>query len=300
MSAIVTAANVSKRFGSTVALEGVSFSVQENTICGLLGRNGAGKTTMMQILTGQNVATSGSVSVLGAPPYENDAVLRAVCFVKESQSYPDAFMVRHALSAASLLFPNWDETFAQSLVDDFRLPHNRKVGKLSRGMVSALGVVIGLASRAPITFFDEPYLGLDAVARQMFYDRLLADYSQHPRTVVLSTHLIDEVANLIEHVLLLDHGRLVVDDAAERLRGQMVTVSGPAAAVEAFARPRTVVHQVRMGPVARATLGGSVDAGDRAAAAELGLEVEPVTLQQLVVRLTGGTSAEPVSKEMSR
>ncbi len=235
MSAIVTADDVSKRYGATVALDSVSFSVRENAIYGLLGRNGAGKTTMMQILTGQNLATSGTVRVLGEPPYENEKVLADVCFVKESQSYPDAFTVRHALWAGSLLFPDWDESYAQSLVDDFALPRKRRVGKLSRGMKSALGVVIGLASRARLTLFDEPYLGLDAAARQMFYDRLLADYAEHPRTVVLSTHLIDEVADLIEHVLVLDNGRLIVDDAAERLRGQVVTVTGPGAAVDKFA-----------------------------------------------------------------
>ncbi len=118
--------------------------------------------------------------------------------------------MRHVLSLASHLFPNWDDEFAQSLVDDFKLPRKRDVRKLSRGMLSALGVTIGLAARAPLTFFDEPYLGLDAVARQLFYDRLLADYAEHPRTVVLSTHLIDEVADLIEHVLLLDRGKLVL------------------------------------------------------------------------------------------
>jgi ABC-2 type transport system ATP-binding protein len=165
-------------------------------------------------------------------------------------------------------------------------------------MKSALGVVIGLASRARLTLFDEPYLGLDAVARQLFYDRLLADYTEHPRTVVLSTHLIDEVADLIEHVLVLDNGRLIVNDDAEGLRGQVVTVSGPTEAVERFAGPRTVLHRIRMGPMARATVRGSV-AGDRSSAAELGLEVEPVSLQQLVVRLTGA-SAESTAKELSR
>ncbi len=90
---------------------------------------------------------------------------------------------------------------------EFRLPLNRKIKKLSRGQQSAVGVIVGLASRAPLTFFDEPYLGLDAVARQRFYDLLLKDYAEHPRTVILSTHLIDEVSNLLEHVLVIDDGQ---------------------------------------------------------------------------------------------
>jgi energy-coupling factor transporter ATP-binding protein EcfA2 len=101
-------------------------------------------------------------------------------------------------------------------MDDFALPGNRAVKKLSRGMASAVGIVIGLAAHAEITLFDEPYLGLDAVARQIFYDRLLADYAEHPRTVLLSTHLIDEVANLLEHVVVIDRGRIVADPSGGR------------------------------------------------------------------------------------
>jgi ABC-2 type transport system ATP-binding protein len=216
---------VTKRYGEVTALDGVSVELGENQIHGLLGRNGAGKTTVMQILTGQAFETSGTVEVFGQHPYENAAVLNRVCFIKESQKYPDTFRVKHAIRAAELLFPNWDAAFAAELMADFALPGNRSIKKLSRGMLSAVGVIIGLASRAPLTFFDEPYLGLDAVARQLFYDRLLADYAEHPRTVVLSTHLIDEVSDLIEHVVLIDKGRILIDEDAETLRSRAVTAS---------------------------------------------------------------------------
>jgi ABC-2 type transport system ATP-binding protein len=299
MSTVVTARGVTKRYAQSTALDDVSFSIREHTIYGLLGRNGAGKTTLMQILTGQGFATSGQVEVFGAAPYENDAVLTDVCFVKESQRYPDSFTVRHALRAAGLLFPNWDEQFAQSLVDDFGLPRKRRVKKMSRGMISALGVIIGLASRSRLTLFDEPYLGLDAVARHLFYDRLLADYSAHPRTIILSTHLIDEVGDLIEHVLLLDKGRLVVDEDAEILRGQAVTLTGPAAAVDKLASSHDELHRDQMGATTRVTLRGRLDAAERARAGALGLDVAPVSLQQLVVHLTGST-AGTATKEASR
>jgi ABC-2 type transport system ATP-binding protein len=310
VSVVVSAQGLSRRFGGTVALDGVSFTLRRDVIYGLLGRNGAGKTTLMQILTGQQFASSGEVEVMGAAPYENDGVLANICFVRESQRYPDQFRVRHALRAASLLFPNWDKAYAEALVEDFRLPRSSRVAKLSRGMLSALGVVIGLASRAPLTFFDEPYLGLDAVARQLFYDRLLADYVEHPRTVVLSTHLIDEVADLVEHVLLLDRGRLVVNDATDRLRGQVLTVTGPSSGVDAFSAAladrtagrtadRVPLHRSTLGPMTRATVRGVVDADTRATAERLGVQVEPVSLQQLVVSLTSGT-AEPTPEESIR
>src|SRR5690606_30706764 len=155
----------------------------------------AGKTTLMSILTAQNFASSGEVSVFGEHPYENARVLSRVCFVRESQKYPDDATPGHAFRAARLFFTNWDQGLADQLIRDFQLPMKQTIKKLSRGQLSAVGVIIGLASRAEITFFDEPYLGLDAVARQIFYDRLLEDYSEHPRTIILSSHLIDEVSN---------------------------------------------------------------------------------------------------------
>jgi ABC-2 type transport system ATP-binding protein len=283
---VVTASGLTKRYGDVTALDDVSFTLTENVIYGLLGRNGAGKTTLMQLITGQNSATSGELRLFGEHPYENERALAQVVFVKESQKYPQAYKVWHVLSLASHLFPNWDKDFAESLVDDFKLPRKRDVRKLSRGMLSALGVTVGLASRAPLTFFDEPYLGLDAVARQLFYDRLLADYAEHPRTVVLSTHLIDEVADLIEHVLLLDGGKLVLDADTEELRGEVMDATGPAGAIDELVTGRDVLHRQQLGGTVRVTVRGSFDNAERLRAKKLGVELEPVSLQQAVVRLT--------------
>ncbi|GAB3549787.1 ABC-2 type transport system ATP-binding protein [Actinopolyspora lacussalsi] len=277
----------SKRYGDTVALEDVSLGFTENRIHGLLGRNGAGKTTIMQILTGQNFETSGNVEVFGEHPYENDRVLRDVCFIKESQKYPDMFAVHHALTAASLVYENWDAELAEELVEEFALPLKRRIRKLSRGQMSTVGIIIGLASRAPLTFFDEPYLGLDAVARHRFYDRLLADYAEHPRTIVLSTHLIDEISDLIEHVTLVDKGRVLLDEDTDKLRASAVTVTGPARAVEEFAANHTELHREQLGGFLRVTLSGALP--ERTPE---DLHVEPVSLQQLVVQTTRQATGE--------
>jgi ABC-2 type transport system ATP-binding protein len=294
MSTIVRADGLTKRFRGVTALADLSFEIRQGGIYGLLGRNGAGKTTLMQVLTGQQLASAGTVEVFGASPYENERVLGQIAFVKESQRYPDSFRVRDALAAARLLFPRWDDAFARALVHDFALPEKRMIKKLSRGMLSALGVTLGLAARAPLTFFDEPYLGLDAVARQLFYDRLLADYAEHPRTVVLSTHLIDEVSDLIEHVLLIERGRLVLDESADALRGQVMTLTGPAGAVDTLTANADELHRERLGQLTRATVRGRVEPG---AARAAGVELQPVSLQQLVVRITAATPAgkEPVA-----
>src|SRR5690606_2529259 len=222
------------------------------------------------------------IRMLGEPPLEHAGVLQHVCFIKESQKYPEDFKVKHVLKSGEWFFPNWDADFAAQLVSEFRLPLDRRMKKLSRGQFSAVGVIVGLASRAPITFFDEPYLGLDAVARQLFYDRLLADYAEHPRTIVLSTHLIDEVADLLEIVIGIDQGRILVDAAAEELRGRATNVVGASQAVERFVAGREVLHRERIGGIASATIAGLDEAGKREAAAA-GLELGPVSLQQMIV-----------------
>ncbi|MGH3423071.1 MAG: ABC transporter ATP-binding protein, partial [Streptosporangiaceae bacterium] len=221
MTPAISVAGLSRRYHGALAVDQASFDIEPGSITGLLGRNGAGKTTLLRILAGQEFPTGGTVSVLGDNPVTNDHLLHRMVFVREDQLYPGTgpFAVRHALRAASWFYPNWDAGLAAALAGDVGLPAGGRVGRLSRGMRSALGIVIGLAARAEVTLFDEPYACLDPVARQLFYDRLLADYAEHPRTVLLSTHLIDEAAGLFERVLVIDKGRIVLHAAADDVRG---------------------------------------------------------------------------------
>jgi ABC-2 type transport system ATP-binding protein len=291
MTTVIEVENLTKRYGSLAAVDDVTLSVRENTIYGLLGRNGAGKTTLMSLLTGQEFATSGRIRVLGESPVENAHVLQRLSFIKESQRYPDDFRVKHVFRSAPWFFARWDADYADRLIDEFRLPLGQRVKKLSRGQLSSIGVIVGLASRAPITFFDEPYLGLDAVARQLFYDRLLEDYAEHPRTVILSTHLIDEVANLLEHVVVIDRGRIIIDESADDLRGRATSLVGPSSAVDAFVAGRDVLQRDSIGGLASVTIEGLTDTEKQAARAA-GLELAPVSLQQLIVRMTNTPEKE--------
>ncbi len=286
MTAVIEVKNLTKRYRDTTAVDDISFTIERDSIYGLLGRNGAGKTTVMSILTAQNFPTAGEVRVFGESPYENAAVLSRMCFVRESQKYPDDATPLHAFRIARLFYPHWDQALADKLIREFRLPVKTRIKKLSRGQLSAVGVIIGIAARAEVTFFDEPYLGLDAVARQIFYDRLLEDYAEHPRTIILSSHLIDEVSNLLEKVIVIDGGRIVMDEDTESVRGRAATVVGDSAAVEAFVAGREVIHRETLGRVTRATVIGELTAADRAELAASGLDVTPVSLQQLIVRQT--------------
>lgn len=275
---------LSKTYKDVRALDNVTLDLEPDRIYGLLGRNGAGKTTLMSILTGQNYADHGTAEIFGHAPFEHDPTLSRICFIRESQKYPDDFKVFQGFKSAALFFENWNEQLAQDLVQAFDLPTKRRIKKLSRGQLSAVGVIIGMASRADITFFDEPYLGLDAVARQIFYDRLVEDFAEYPRTIVLSSHLIDEVANLLEHVIVIDKGRIVIDSDAEQLRGTAVTVTGDAAKVQEFAGSAPVIHRDALGALSSVTIRATLDSDQREQAKLMGLDLSPVSLQQLVVR----------------
>lgn len=289
MNTIVEVECLTKRFGDLTAIDGISFSLESGKIYGLLGRNGSGKTTLLRLLTAQLFATGGTLLVFGEQPYENRRVLSQISFMKENQKYPRRWRVSDVLAMAPSFFPRWDADYASTLSKDFQLPLARKVRTLSRGALSALGIVVGLASRGPLTIFDEP-LGLDVVARSLFYERLLADYVEHPRTILISTHLIDEVSRLLEHVLVLDQGQLIIDEEAEALRSCAFTVTGSASQVATFAAGKQLLGGEQFGSLASVTLLGNVDASERRQAAELGLEFTPVSLQQLIIHLTNTPS----------
>jgi len=159
-------------------------------------------------------------------------------------------------------------------------------GQLSRGKRSALGVVVGLASRAPLTMFDEAYLGLDAPSRYAFYDALLEDYAEHPRTIVLSSHLIEEVERLFERVIILDQGTVLLEEDAEDLRSRGRTVTGPQDEVEAFVTGLRVVGRAQLGRTLQVTVVGDLPPGAEQRAVEAGLELGSVPLQDLFVHLT--------------
>ncbi len=273
------------RFGEVTALDGLSFTLTGGRIYGLLGRNGSGKTSLLSVIAAFRKATSGQILLDGVEPFENAKVVSQVCLIRESGDVYDERLDR-ILGTANQLRPHWDAGYAAKLMERFKLSPRKRVSTLSRGQKSALGVVLGLASRAPLTMFDESYLGMDAPSRYAFYEELLADYGAHPRTIIVSTHLIEEVAPLLEEVVIIDQGRLVVHDEADALRGRGVSVAGPAEVVDTFTAGLTVLGQQTLGRTKAVTVFGELDPVQVQAAQLAGLELGPVPLQDLFVHLT--------------
>jgi len=271
-----------KAYGEKRALDGISFAISEPKIYGLLGRNGAGKTTFMEILAGQVPETGGSILVEGKKPFDNQAVISDVCLIKEGGNFKAELKIKQLLKVCSFFYPKWDQQLAEELIQTFSLSLNAKVKTLSKGMESALGITVGLASKAPITVFDEPYIGMDAAARKSFYEILLKEYDKAPRMIIFSTHLIDEAALLFEEVLIFDQGKLVMQEETDRLREETCSVTGTVKQVQDFTAGKKVLMKKQLAGMMTAY----VYANEREADA-CGLQVEGIPIQELMIYLTG-------------
>ncbi|MGW6932325.1 ATP-binding cassette domain-containing protein [Lentzea sp. NPDC054927] len=284
---------VTVRYGNVTAVDDMSFSLSGNKIYGLLGRNGSGKTSLMSALAGYRKA-SGSVQLDGVPVFENAAAMRRVCIVRHFADAADkSDKVSYVLEYGAAWRDTWDSDYAVELVDLFKIGLRTKVGELSLGQRSALGVVIGLASRSPLTMLDESHLGMDTPTRYAFYDALLNDFMTHPRTIIISTHLIEELASLLEEVVIIDSGRLVLQEEADVLRSRGTEVTGNASDVDEFTAGLTVLSEKSLGRTKAAMVYGALDDARLVRARQLGLELGPIALQDLFVHLT-----EPVGGKL--
>jgi ABC-2 type transport system ATP-binding protein len=297
MSFSVQIRDLSVRYGRTQALRRVDLDLEAGLVHGLLGRNGSGKTTLLSTIAAFRRPSGGAVLVDGEDPWENPRVMAGTCLVRESGDVQAEVSMKDNLTFVAGARPHFDPELAGRLMDVFELDPRRRPSKLSRGKKSAFGAVVGLASRAELTIFDEVYLGMDAPSRYAFYDALIEDYVEHPRTIVLSSHLIDEIQRLLESVVILDAGSVLLAEDADALRGRGVSVTGPADAVDAFTTGRVVLRRRRLGRTAEVTVDGGLTPDDRATAAGLGLELGPVDLQSLFVHLT---EKAPTEKEAAR
>ncbi|OLT48619.1 ATP-binding cassette domain-containing protein [Cellulosimicrobium sp. CUA-896] len=285
-----------RRRDEAPALGGASLTVRPGTITGLLGRNGAGKTTALALLAGFRRASAGQVLVgpAGAmeDPFENPWAVMHTQLVREGGDVWGDDRAKDTLAHYADARPLWDGDLAAGLLDELEVDLRKKPDEMSRGKRSALGAVIGLASRAPLTIFDEVYLGMDAPSRYAFYDALVADYAEHPRTIVLSSHLIDEVERLFEDVVVVDRGRVLLAEPVEDVRARGVSLVGPADVVEQFVDGRRVLSRQRLGGTAQVTLFGAFDAAQRRRATDAGLELGAVAVQDLFVHLTRETGRD--------
>ncbi|QMV39783.1 ABC transporter ATP-binding protein [Cohnella cholangitidis] len=287
MSLALTCGNLTKKFGRTNAIRNLDLQLEENVIYGLLGRNGAGKTTLLNMIAGGIFPNYGTIEIRGHKLGRGE-LPKDFCFVRENIKHFGGARVLEVLQFAANFHPNWDWTFAHELLATFRLDPNKKIKQLSRGTESLVGNVIGLASRAPLTFYDEPVLGLDVLMRERFYKALLEDYANHPRTILLSTHLIDEIVPVAERVYIIEAGSLLLHDEMEQIRMAAHLIRGNSESVASFTAGKRVLYTETYGHGTLAAIYEKLDARDKQQAREMNISIENMTLQKFFSYLIEG------------
>ena len=280
--------NLTKQYGSKTVLDHVNLTLESGKIYGLIGRNGAGKTTLLSLMSNQNPISAGTATIDGQRIWENPKALSRLCFSRElnlsAESALSSYTLKAYLRAAETYLPHWDKEMAARLLELFGLEKKKKLGKLSKGMLSMVTILVAMASKAEFTFLDEPVAGLDVVAREQFYQLLLEEYTETGRTFVLSTHIIEEAADVMEEVIILDRGKILLKENTQELVDRARYVTGLADQVDCATAGLPCHHVENIGRSKAVTVllpaGEDINPG-------YDVTVQPVNLQKLFVALCG-------------
>ena len=217
MSSLVTARGVSKHFGQVRAVDDVSFDIEKGKILGLIGPNGAGKTTLLKAVLGLTDC-DGDLSVMGFDPFrQRKALMREICFIADVAVLPRWIKVRQLLDYVEAVHPNFSRSRAEELLSQTKVQSGAKVKELSKGMVTQLHLAIIMSIDAKLLVLDEPTLGLDILFRKEFYANLLNDYFDEERTILITTHQVEEIENLLTDVMFINDGKILLDSTMDDL-----------------------------------------------------------------------------------
>ena len=276
--------NISKQYKDIKALDHIYCTFESGRIYGLLGRNGAGKSTLINIIANRIFASEGEITIDGLPSVENMAIHEKIYCMSEADLYDSNLKVKDLFKWTSRFYDHFDLDQAFEIADGFHLDVNKRFKSLSKGYQSILKLTIALSLDLPYIIFDEPVLGLDANHRELFYSLLLKNYEQRECTYIIATHLIEEVAHLIEYVVLIDQGKILLQDSVEHLLQNAYCVSGFASEIDQYCLDKEVLGQDTLGGMKIAYIKGQPQASEK-------LQFSPINLQKLFVKLTERSAA---------
>ena len=270
---------VTKQYGQATVLKNITLTVDEPGIYCLLGRNGAGKTTLLKSIAGYQNITSGTIQVDGKP-ITTSTLDTGVSYIENFAKHFN-LPVRKLLRIASEVNPNYDYDFASEMMERFELDGKKKFNHLSLGMKTMVSTIICLASNKEVILLDEPVLGFDAIMRVEFYDMLTESFQKHPRIIIVSTHIIEEIAKTIQKLIIIDKGSVRFFDTLQSVETKAFSVSGLQKDVEAATRGLHVIGQDAVGGLVTSYI---FDNPPEQAAS---LEIHPLSLQDFFIQMVG-------------
>lgn len=281
---------VTKFYSKKKVLDNINLIIEQGKIYGLLGRNGAGKTTLLSVMTAQNICTQGRITYDKQDVWENQNALDNICFSREinisALTGNAQRRIKDYLKMASIYYPNWDKEYSQMLIDEFELDIKKRLGKLSKGMLSMVTIIVALASKSKITMLDEPTTGLDVVMREKFYNLLLEDYMQTKRTFIISTHIIEEISSIFEEVILIDRGKLILKQNTDELLESYYNITAHENIIESISNKFEVIHKESLGKKESICIKIEKNQNIDELINDSNIEISPISLQKLFVYLT--------------
>lgn len=239
---VIDTKNLNKQYKDISALSDINVSITENKIIGLIGKNGAGKTTFLKTCAGRIKPTSGDIKIFNETVFDNLDVLSKLVFVDEESNYSATYKIKEIMNIASLYYDSWNADLAKKLIKHFNLNIEKKYKTLSRGMKTQVNVIIGICCRMPLTILDEPTLGLDAAFRKDLYHILLSDFINNPRTIIISSHLLNELDMLLEEIILIDDGRLIMHKTMDEFKEYSIMLNGDTSFLESYTKDKEIIN----------------------------------------------------------
>ena len=270
---------VTKQYGQAAVLKNISLSIDEPGIYCLLGRNGAGKTTLLKSIAGYQNITDGTIRVDGKT-ITTSTLDTGVSYIENFAKHFN-LPVRKLLRIAAEVNPNYDYEFASDMMERFELDGKKKFNHLSLGMKTMVSTIICLASNKEVVLLDEPVLGFDAIMRVEFYDMLAESFRKHPRIIIVSTHIIEEIAKTIQKLIIIDKGSVRFFDTLQSVETKSFSISGLQKDVEAATQNLNVIGQDTVGGLATSYI---FDNPPKEAAS---LEIHPLSLQEFFIQMVG-------------